>query len=301
MKIKTLPTYAGNTSLMPIPTCELRNHHHPRGEHFHLRLSYMANVPFLNSSSIFSSTSSLSLSSTFWELSFNLMHPRFSEISILISASFFLSFTQSLGIYIIIVSPFFALHTPKYYYILSVDYPKVSRSLFLLLILIQPLGSLPPTRGTPWCIHTHCTHCRITPAYAGNTPCKLPHLPPIWDHPRLRGEHQHMPRTTPEGKGSPPPTRGTLTSSFIPSYSTRITPAYAGNTAVISIHRYCIQDHPRLRGEHHYILLTILSKQGSPPPTRGTPVWESRSPEGGRITPAYAGNTSDSDSQEEDS
>ena len=55
-------------------------------------------------------------------------------------SSFFPSFIQSPGIYIIIVPPFFALHTPKYHYVSYVDYPKVSKNLFLLLILIQPLS-----------------------------------------------------------------------------------------------------------------------------------------------------------------
>ena len=235
MKIKTLSTYAENTNLMPIPTCQLRDHHRLREEHFHLRLSYMANVPILNSSSIFSSPSSLSLSSTFWELLFNLMHPMLSEISILISSSFFLSFIQSLGIYIIIVPPFFALHTPKHYYILSVDYPKVFRSLFLLPILIQPLESPPSTRGTLLDKLNAERDARITPAYAGNTNNRRGGRTVRRDHPRLRGEH-HKKRTLAVIQvGSPPPTRGTLFLSSCTWYFARITPAYAGNTVIFHL------------------------------------------------------------------
>ena len=291
MKFKTIPAYSGNTSLMPIPTCELRNHHCPRGEHFHLRLSYMTNVPFLNSSSIFNSPSSLSLSSTFWELSLNLMHPRFSEISILIFSSFFLSFIQLLGIYIIIVPPFFALHTPKYYYILSVNYPKVSRSLFLLLILIQPLGSLPPTRGTHTVYFILSPFLRITHAYAWNTftIARRPVIP--WDHPCLRGEYRGQKEGDIRKWGSPPPTRGILLKMSKWLEIGRITPAYAGNTMAKCPLNQFQKDHPRLRGEYYNMEWQPVYGQGSPPPTRGIPIERPKAtPEMG-ITPAYAGNT----------
>ena len=211
MKIKTIPAYSGNTSLMPIPTCELRNHHCPRGEHFHLRLSYMTNVPFLNSSSIFNSPSSLSLSSTFWELSFNLMHPRFSEISILIFSSFFLSFIQLLGIYIIIVPPIFCITHSK--------------------ILLYIICWLPESVQKSFPIANFNSAFRITTTYARNTYSVLHFVSFLKVHPRLRGEHWQSRFESSFKKGSPPPTRGTLLSLFFSASFFGITPAYAGNTA----------------------------------------------------------------------
>ena len=71
-----------------------------------------------------------------------------------------------------------------------------------------------------------------------------------------------------------------------------ITPAYAGNTLIKLKVSVFTRDHPRLRGEHYnYRYLRGLG-EGSPPPTRGTPIvslFHSIQP---RITPAYAGNTS---------
>ena len=50
-------------------------------------------------------------------------------------------------------------------------------------------------------------------------------------------------------------------------------------------------DHPRLRGEHRKNDKNLLTKSGSPPPTRGTQLGTFEVPDGHRITPAYAGNT----------
>ena len=70
------------------------------------------------------------------------------------------------------------------------------------------------------------------------------------DHPRLRGEHLQELGVNPNRSGSPPPTRGTLTAIRQHVYSSRITPAYAGNTALLILAVYKSWDHPRLRGEH---------------------------------------------------
>ena len=69
-----------------------------------------------------------------------------------------------------------------------------------------------------------------------------------------------------------------------------ITPACAGNSKVICLHRARYRDHPRLRGEQIFFLLGGKRMVGSPPLARGT--------ERGRhgllarrgITPACAGN-----------
>ena len=90
-----------------------------------------------------------------------------------------------------------------------------------------------------------------------------------------------------------------------------ITPAYAGNTKCTMLKGQKSRDHPRLRGEHYRSLSDRNKLEGSPPPTRGTlftvcyllrsigsppPTRGTLTPYGksfynGRITPAYAGNT----------
>ena len=71
-----------------------------------------------------------------------------------------------------------------------------------------------------------------------------------WDHPRLRGEHRTALNTYFGGKGSPPPTRGTLGGAIGQLIGVRITPAYAGNTYALTVFENIVRDHPRLRGEH---------------------------------------------------
>ena len=116
----------------------------------------------------------------------------------------------------------------------------------------------------------HIASNRITPAYAGNTPCNN-FFPIIFeDHPRLRGEHLIPPKSVSPTAGSPPPTRGTPLVTVAPMPATGITPAYAGNTSNKYISSSYTWDHPRLRGEHLLLLLIQQPVLGSPPPTRGT-------------------------------
>ena len=72
----------------------------------------------------------------------------------------------------------------------------------------------------------------------------------MWDHPRLRGEHNFDVPFSAVSPGSPPPTRGTLL--IVESLPMRpgITPAYAGNTFFQLGNTVFQGDHPRLRGEH---------------------------------------------------
>ena len=81
-----------------------------------------------------------------------------------------------------------------------------------------------------------------------------------------------MPKTTPEGKGSPPPTRGTQADIDKVTTELGITPAYAGNTEESNKASALKEDHPRLRGEHHRRSGPKSDLVGSPPPTRGTPL-----------------------------
>ena len=94
--------------------------------------------------------------------------------------------------------------------------------------------------------------------------------------------------------GSPPPTRGTRFLNSSASISLSITPAYAGNTFPHGFQTLKSQDHPRLRGEHCSSFQLFLLIPGSPPPTRGTLPPTKKIICDLRITPAYAGNTSES-------
>ena len=54
------------------------------------------------------------------------------------------------------------------------------------------------------------------------------------------------------------------------------------------------RDHPRLRGEYHYICQTRTKRWGSPPLARGIQLWRQPSNLESGITPACAGNTTPS-------
>ena len=132
---------------------------------------------------------------------------------------------------------------------------------------------------------------RITPAYAGNTTVWLLTMRPETDHPRLRGEHSYKRRFCCAQRGSPPLTRGTPVKVIFPATTTRITPAYAGNTHIHLPIDVGYKDHPRLRGEHATFGTRHDLQMGSPPLTRGTLIILNVSLHNPRITPAYAGNT----------
>ena len=70
-------------------------------------------------------------------------------------------------------------------------------------------GSPPLTRGTLKFTMMPSVSYRITPAYAGNTQLSGAGGIPIWDHPRLRGEHLFRIFKDFFRMGSPPLTRGT--------------------------------------------------------------------------------------------
>ena len=89
--------------------------------------------------------------------------------------------------------------------------------------------------------------------------------------------------------GSPPHTRGKGYQSFSFWVNSRITPAYAGKSKAEKKAAERRKDHPRIRGEKVLVPLMVTWRKGSPPHTRGK-----ANPFGliglvGRITPAYAG------------
>ena len=69
----------------------------------------------------------------------------------------------------------------------------------------------------------------------------------------------------------------------------RITPAYAGKSAIFQINVLHFQDHPRLCGEKRTCAECRQPQLGSPPPMRGKVNEQLEDLAEDRITPAYAG------------
>ena len=111
------------------------------------------------------------------------------------------------------------------------------------------------------------------------------------DHPRIRGEHPAEPRDDADRLGSSPHTRGARKASLAGWVSSRIIPAYAGSTYCWEDPTDTDRDHPRIRGEHPFMVALLGIAWGSSPHTRGAP----QAPLGRgrlrRIIPAYAGST----------
>ena len=89
-------------------------------------------------------------------------------------------------------------------------------------------------RETPQVAKLANSYCRITPAYAGNTPVIRKKLQSLEDHPRVCGKHSRPDTDNLQKLGSPPRMRETPEVKKKGQTPTGITPAYAGNTLVIS-------------------------------------------------------------------
>ena len=72
----------------------------------------------------------------------------------------------------------------------------------------------------------------------------------------------------------------------------RITPAYAGKSAIRGMRNPFNRDHPRLCGEKYVHGAAFRPLKGSPPPMRGKVRDVVRTRVLGGITPAYAGKSS---------
>ena len=73
---------------------------------------------------------------------------------------------------------------------------------------------------------------------------------------------------------------------------TGITPAYAGKSISQRQQRLSFRDHPRLCGEKKRLFWLLEHDQGSPPPMRGKGLSLRIAAHVVRITPAYAGKSS---------
>ena len=111
------------------------------------------------------------------------------------------------------------------------------------------------------------------------------------DHPRIRGEHPAEPRDDADRLGSSPHTRGARKASLAGWVSSRIIPAYAGSTYCWEDPTDTDRDHPRIRGEHPFMVALLGIAWGSSPHTRGARVSPPSAPGSLGIIPAYAGST----------
>ncbi len=152
-------------------------------------------------------------------------------------------------------------------------------------------GSSPQARGTLATTSPTNRTLRFIPAGAGNTePLRLA-LEQAAVHPRRRGEHRKFSNTTSAGRGSSPQARGTPSAPSTKDTPSRFIPAGAGNTFRSAVAASPSPVHPRRRGEHSGIEISLLAAGGSSPQARGTrpggcPACSCR-----RFIPAGAGNT----------
>ena len=109
------------------------------------------------------------------------------------------------------------------------------------------------------------------------------------DHPRVCGEKLYFCALVWLARGSPPRMRGKdeLVAHLI--LQVRITPAYAGKSALPDWKKNPPQDHPRMCGEKGAVIQPEGGAQGSPPRMRGKEVPALRVLPAHRIIPACAG------------
>ena len=138
-----------------------------------------------------------------------------------------------------------------------------------------------------------CDSVGITPAYAGKSKRRaLPALSP-GDHPRMCGEKDYTVYRTPDTPGSPPHVRGKAKGDELGLSQTRITPACAGKRSRRTGRRWSSRDHPRVCGEKRFCASASVLGMGSPPRMRGKDTTFSDATQWLRITPAYAGKSSE--------
>ena len=133
---------------------------------------------------------------------------------------------------------------------------------------------------------------RIIPAYAGSTARRRSRASSARDHPRVCGEHGSTRRRWRRRAGSSPRMRGAPRPEAVFHSPVGIIPAYAGSTVPCVHGRVVGGDHPRVCGEHGFLLESRSKMLGSSPRMRGAlPVGIDIDVSHG-IIPAYAGSTS---------
>ncbi len=150
------------------------------------------------------------------------------------------------------------------------DHPRLRGEHYVMSSSISRTpGSSPLTRGALTAGRSTSDSPGIIPAYAGSTHLYFARIGFNADHPRLRGEHLASARANLIVLGSSPLTRGALASRKRRFGCGRIIPAYAGSTDRHMVDVRAVRDHPRLRGEHAFLVSPCNAGRGSSPLTRG--------------------------------
>ena len=141
----------------------------------------------------------------------------------------------------------------------SRDHPRL-RGEHSIIALSRSIGSgsSPLTRGALDLGRYCLSEGRIIPAYAGSTLCVIEFIAERRDHPRLRGEHFTVNGKEVPVRGSSPLTRGALDEVVELGVIRGIIPAYAGSTFSAVVVYMMDRDHPRLRGEHFFTLISPI-------------------------------------------
>ena len=116
-------------------------------------------------------------------------------------------------------------------------------------------GSSPHVRGALHLWPDSIVREGIIPACAGSTCVNAINVPPLWDHPRMCGEHISPDAVNRFGPGSSPHVRGAP--SFVREHCGvwGIIPACAGSTPIVRHTPTHTRDHPRMCGEHSILMV----------------------------------------------
>ena len=130
-------------------------------------------------------------------------------------------------------------------------------------------GSSPHARGLRACSVIYFLCRRFIPACAGSTKKIFLGFSLFWVHPRMRGVHATDGIFNGLVVGSSPHTRGPLLVQRFPRGLFRFIPACAGSTASLSSLFFATAVHPRMRGVHAVMTVTVIMLLGSSPHARG--------------------------------
>ena len=130
-------------------------------------------------------------------------------------------------------------------------------------------GSPPHMRGKGLVCLERDIRVGITPACAGKSVSWYVMTSSTWDHPRMCGEKRSGRARSCACRGSPPRMRGKGLCNPQGVSVTRITPACAGKSCVVSGRTSQSWDHPRMCGEKTLGGMESHPARGSPPHVRG--------------------------------
>ena len=154
------------------------------------------------------------------------------------------------------------------------------------------LGSPPRGRGKVGHSVISTISSGITPAWAGKSLFDMVINSLLEDHPRVGGEKFQKPIDMLQDMGSPPRGRGKVLEFALVFRWCRITPAWAGKSVRCRSFRGPFWDHPRVGGEKFCTTAKMPRRRGSPPRGRGKALQVPSVRAGLRITPAWAGKSS---------